>query len=141
MLLLAATPAPPVISNQKLIIACWATAIVLILMAVVFMRSNRRHFALAVLPLTIPSIVHLVSGFLANTLDPAFAPITSVQIRILADLIAALVACLLVGLTSILVSKKRKTRLLFAIACALFIIVFSSFLLMSSVVQFVPLTA
>jgi len=133
-----ATVQPSVVSNQKLMIACWATVIVFALMALVFFRSKRRGYGFAVLPLTIPPAAHIVSGMLARTIDPAIPPISAVQLRIIIDLAAALVACAAIGLVANFVSKKRKPRLAFIGACTLFVIVFSSFLIMSSVVQFAP---
>jgi len=122
-------------SHPKLIIACWATVGVLLAMALVFVRSKRRHYALGVLPLTLPAVMYIFSGMIARWINPTIAAASSVQIRIVLDLIAALVACVLIGLVSTIVSKKKKTRALFMIACSLFVLVFSSILIINTALQ------
>lgn len=123
-------------SDTQLLIACWATVIVLVAMALVFLRSKRRRYALAVLPLTFPPSMYIISGVIARTIDSTLPFATSVQIRIVLDLAAALAACMVIGLISGYVSKVRRTRVAFLICCSLFVVAFSSLLIMSSVIQF-----
>jgi len=126
-----------VITSNKLLIACWATVIVLIAMALVFWRSKKSNYAVAVLPLVLPPLGHLISGILARGLDLTLPFASSFQIRIVIDLIAAIAACVLVGVTSQLVYETRKGRTLFALSCSLFIVVFSAILILSTLSQYV----
>ncbi len=125
-----------VVTATKLLIACWATVIVLAAMALVFWRSKKPHFAVAVLPLIIPPLVHTVSGLLARTIDPSLPFTTSFHIRIVIDLIAAVVACMLIGLSSQLAFKSRKSRTWFVLCCSVFVVIFSSILILSSMAQY-----
>ena len=126
-----------VITSKKLLIACWATVIVLIAMALVFWRSKKSNYAVAVLPLVLPPLGHLISGILARGLDLTLPFASSFQIRIVIDLIAAIAACVLVGVTSQLVYETRKGRTLFALSCSLFIVVFSAILILSTLSQYI----
>ena len=121
----------PVTTNDKLLFACWATVIVLAIMAIVFIRSRRLKFMWAVGPLTLPPAMYIVSGVIARAVDPA----SSVQIRIILDLAAALVACLLIGFAASIVSKARRTRVAYLVCALLFVMTFSAFLIMNSVSQ------
>ena len=126
-----------VITSNKLLIACWATVIVLAAMSLVFWRSKKTRFAVAVLPLMLPPAGHLISGILARGLDLTFPFASSFQIRIVIDLIAAIAACVLIGITSQLVYKTRKTRTWFALSCSVFIVVFSAILIFSTLSQYI----
>lgn len=126
-----------VFTNSKLLIACWATVIVLILMALVFWRSKKNSYAVAVLPLTIPPLVHLISGILARGLETTLPFANPFQIRIVIDLIAAIVACVLIGIASQFLYETRKGRSFFAISCSAFIVVFSAILILTTISQYV----
>lgn len=126
---------PPVESNPKLLIACWATLGVFLAIAVVFLRYRRRPFALGVLPLTLPSVMYLFSGMIARWIDPALSAASSVQIRIVLDLMAALVSCVLIGLVATVVTKNKKARTFFVISCSLFVVIFSSILIVNTALQ------
>jgi len=106
-------------------------------MALVFWRSKKSNYAVAVLPLVLPPLGHLISGILARGLDLTLPFASSFQIRIVIDLIAAIAACVLVGVTSQLVYETRKGRTLFALSCSLFIVVFSAILILSTLSQYV----
>ena len=122
-------------SNPKLIIACWATLGVLLAMVVIFLRYRRRHFALGVLPLALPAVTYLFSGIIARWIDPALSAASSVQIRVVLDLIAALIACVLIGLIATVVTQSRSSRLFFITACSLFVSIFSSILIINTALQ------
>ncbi len=126
-----------VITSNKLLIACWATVIVLAAMSLVFWRSKKSRFAVAILPLIIPPAGHLISGILARGLDLTFPFASSFQIRIVIDLIAAIAACVLIGITSQLVYKTRKARTLFALTCSAFTVVFSAILILTTLSQYI----
>ncbi len=125
-----------VTTNSKLLIACWATVIVLAAMSLVFWRSKKNTYAIAVLPLILPPLGHLISGILARGLDLTLPFASSFQIRIVIDLIAAVVACVLIGVTSQLLYETRKGRTLFAVCCSAFIVVFSAILILSTLSQY-----
>lgn len=122
-------------TDSQLLFACWATAVILATMSLVFLRSKKRSYALAVLPLAIPSVMYIISGVLARTLDATLSFASSFQIRIALDLTAALVACVLIGFASNVLSASKRTRLLFCLCGTAFVVVFSGLLIMSSVVQ------
>lgn len=126
-----------VITNSKLLIACWATVIVLAAMSIVFWRRKKNSYALAVLPLMLPPLGHLISGILARGLDLTIPFATSFQIRIVIDLIVAIIACVLIGITSQFLYETRKGRTIFVISCSVFIVVFSAMLIMTTISQYV----
>ncbi len=124
-------------TNSKILIACWATVIIVLAMALIFSRGKRRLHGLAVLPLTIPPLTHIISGVMARLLATPLPFATSFEVRIVIDLIAALVACLLIGLASTKLYEGRKGRALFLVASCLFIVAFSAILILNSVLQYV----
>lgn len=124
-------------TSTQLLIACWATVIVLSAMALVFWRSKKNAYAIAVLPLMLPPCMHLLSGILARGLDLTLPFTTSFHIRIVIDLIAAVAACVLIGLASQIIAETRKGRTAFVLSCSAFIIVFSSILIMNSLSQYI----
>lgn len=121
----------PVATDEKLLIACWSTTIILVIMAIVFRRGNRRNLVWAVAPLILPPAMHIFSRQLAL----AFAPSASIQTRIILDLSAALVACVLIGFANGLVSKTKRIRIAYLVCGMLFVLAFSGVLIMNSVNQ------
>ncbi len=124
-------------TNSKLLIACWATVLILLAMALIFSRGKRRHYGLAVLPLVIPPLTHIVSGIIARWVSTPLPFANSFEVRIVLDLMAALVACILVGLASVRLYEGKAGRTLFILSCSLFIVAFSSILILNSVLQYV----
>ena len=124
-------------TNSKLLIACWATALIVLAMALIFSRGKRHRYGVAVLPLIIPPLMHIFSGIFARWLSASLPFANSFEIRIVLDLIAALIACILVGLASVHLYETRTGRTLFLVACSLFIVAFSSILILNSVIQYV----
>ena len=74
--------------------ACWSIVIVLIAMLVVFMRAEKVNYAVATSPLLIQPLMYVVSGRLAAWAAMVL-PLGAVDIRVILNVIAALVACLL----------------------------------------------
>ncbi len=126
-------------SNLKLLFAAWAVVILIGLMAIVFLRSKKRAYALAVLPLGLPSAMYIVSGMLARWIDPLLPFANSYQIRMILDLAAALVACLLIGLLSGGISEGKRSRTLFAVCGTAFVVVLSGMFIMNSFLQAVAI--
>lgn len=114
---------PPVGAKTPaaMLFACWAIVIVLALMIVVFLRAQKKEFAVAILPLMVAPFVHIFSGVLSKTLD-AVLPLNTAQIRIIIDLLAGLISCLLLGLLSRGIPGKR-TRNGFFWCCAGFVVI------------------
>ena len=123
-------------TSSKILIACWATVIILAAMAIIFFRGKRRHYGIAILPLMLPPLMHIVSGFSARWLGGLLPFANSFEIRIVLDMIAAMTACALIGLASTLLYESRKGRALFIVCCAIFIVVFSGILIMNTVLQY-----
>ncbi|MBQ9414229.1 MAG: hypothetical protein IJU16_03780 [Clostridia bacterium] len=122
-------------TNPQLLIACWATLILLGAMAIAFLRAKKHAYIPAVVPLAVPAATYIISGVCARWLDWLLAFATSFQIRIILDLGAALVACLLIGFAASGIPGGKRNRILYCACGALFVIVFSGLLIMSSVVQ------
>lgn len=126
------TPPPPekIGTSAGMLFACWAIVIVLVAMALVFLRSGKKEYALAVLPLAITPFVHIFSAVLANALDVVF-PLSPVDLRVVIDLTAALIACLLIGVSSRNI-KGRRNRNLFSVVCSGFIIILTIVLVVNT---------
>ena len=132
----SAAPLPPegtVPSNQATLFACWAIVIVLLCMMIIFMRARKKEYALAVLPLAMVPFVHIFSGLLGR-LFSSFLPFTAAELRVCIDLAAALVSCLLLGVTSRAVPEKRNRRLLM-VFCSVFIILLTWVLIFDTLSQ------
>ena len=118
---MAEDTAPPPSTSAGMLFACWSIVIVLAAMFFVFMRAHKREYAVAVLPLVITPLMHICSGVLARWLD-GILPLTWVELRVALDLIAALISCLLIGLSSRSIPVRR-SRNVFLIFCSGFIII------------------
>ncbi len=125
----------PVQSSTKLLFASWATVMLIGLMFIVFFRRKKKEYAWAVLPLGIPAGIYILSGILARLADPILSFANSYQIRIIIDLAAALVACLLIGILSGKIPGGKRNRTIFAICATAFVVVFSGLLIMNSLRQ------
>lgn len=127
---LAETPAVPQVSNSSgMLFACWSIVVVIVAIFVIFMRAHKKEYALATLPLVIVPLMHIFSAILAKLLDNVI-PLQDYEIRVLLDLTAALIACLLLGVSSRPIPEKR-TRTGFFICCAGFVIILTIVLIVN----------
>lgn len=123
-LLLATADAVPPDGSQtpaSMLFACWAIVVVLLAMAVIFLRARKKEFAVAILPLLITPAIHIVSGVVAKWLSGAVA-LSAGQLRVIIDLTAGLISCLLLGLVSRGI-EERRTRNGFFWCCAGFVVI------------------
>lgn len=113
---------PPQVSTSiGMLFACWSIVIVLGAMFFVFMRAGKKEYAVAILPLLIVPLMHIVSGPVARWFSH-FLPLTSVEIRVALDLTAGLISCLLIGVSSRRITASR-SRTVFSFFCSGFIII------------------
>lgn len=119
-------------SKAGMLFACWAIVIVLLAVAFVFLRSGRKNYAVAILPLLVTPFVHIFSGIIARILVHTI-PLTSANIRMIIDITAGLVSCLLLGLASRNI-EDRRTRLAFFWCCAGFVIILTWVLVINTMV-------
>lgn len=108
-------------TSASMLFACWAIVIVLLAMVIIFLRARKKEYALAILPLLIAPAVHIFSGVAAKWLDAA-VPLSAGQLRIIIDLTAGLISCLLLGLASRGIADRR-TRNGFFWCCAGFVVI------------------
>ena len=104
-----------------MLFACWAIVVVLLAMAVIFLRARKKEFAVAILPLLITPAIHIVSGVVAKWLSGVVA-LSAGQLRVIIDLTAGLISCLLLGLVSRGI-EERRTRNGFFWCCAGFVVI------------------
>ncbi len=126
------TPPEKIGTSIGMLFACWAIVIVLVAMALVFLRAGKKEYALAVLPLAITPFVHIFSAVLANALDTVCS-LTPVELRVVIDLTGALIACLLIGVSSRYI-QGRRSRNLFSVVCSGFIIILTIVLVVNTFV-------
>lgn len=126
------TPPEKIGTSVGMLFACWAIVIVLVAMALVFLRAGKKEYALAVLPLAITPFVHIFSAVLANALDTVCS-LTPVELRVVIDLTGALIACLLIGVSSRYI-QGRRSRNLFSVVCSAFIIILTIVLVVNTFV-------
>lgn len=118
----AAIEADKAVSESAgMLFACWAIVIVLVAVSIIFMRAKKREYAVAVLPLAIVPFVHIFSAWLANRLNGIIA-LHAVEIQIVLDVTAALIACVLTGYFARKITHTR-TRMGFTLSCAGFTII------------------
>ena len=108
-------------TSASMLFACWAIVIVLLAMVIIFLRARKKEYAVAILPLLIAPVIHIFSGVAAKWLDAA-VPLTAGQLRVIIDLTAGLISCLLLGLASRGIADRR-TRNGFFWCCAGFVVV------------------
>ena len=112
---------PELTAHHGMLLACWAIVIVICAMAMVFLRARKKEYALAVLPLMLVPLFHILSGILANQLG-RFIALTREELRALVDINMALLSCLLLGLASRGIGDKRN-RNAFLLCCGGFTII------------------
>ncbi|MCI8554264.1 MAG: hypothetical protein HFJ80_04890 [Clostridiales bacterium] len=117
-------------TSAGMLFACWAIVIVLLAMALVFMRAGQKAYALAILPLVITPFVHIFSGVLVRVIYTAL-PFTPEEIRAAVDMTGGLISCLLTGVASRGVAR-RKTRNALAVCCSGFIIILTLVLVLNT---------
>lgn len=110
-------------ANFGMLWACWAIIIVILAMFVVFMRANKKAYAIAILPLAVPAALYIPSGVLARYWS-RFVSLGSIELMILINVIAGVIACVLIGFTARRIPAAANRRI-FSIACSLFIVILS----------------
>ena len=108
-------------TSTEMLFACWAIVIVLLAMELVFLRARKKEYAVAILPLLITPAVYIVSGVVSGWLS-GFLSLAAGQIRVIIDLTAGMVSCLLLGLASRGIAERR-TRNAFFWCCAGFVLI------------------
>ncbi len=122
-------------ANSGMLFACWAILIVLAAMFFTFLRAGKTDYAVAVLPLALPPLIYIPSGLIARWLG-SFLPVDSMQLMMSINLIAGLVACLMIGITSRRIQPVGSRRA-FSLCCAGFIMI----LTVTLVLRTLPATA
>ena len=120
---------PQVSNSYGMLFACWSIVVVIVAMFIIFMRAHKKDYALAIMPLVIVPLMHIFSAILSKLLVDIF-PLKDYEIRVLLDLTAALVTCLLLGLSSRQIAEKRTRNALF-VCCSGFIIILSIVLIVN----------
>lgn len=120
-------------TTRGMLFACWAIVIVLLAMVFVFLRSNKKDYALAILPLIITPFIHIFSGVMAGFLKVLF-PLNAAELRIIIDLTAGLVSCLLLGLATRGIREKKRVRCAFFWCCAGFVVILTIVLVTNTMV-------
>lgn len=112
----------PVVENKVgMLFACWAIVMVLLAVEFVFLRSGKKNYVIAILPLLVTPFVHIISGLIARIIMHT-VPLTFANLRTIIDVTAGLISCLLLGLTSRSI-EERRSRLAFFWCCAGFVII------------------
>ena len=109
----------PVPTSAGMLFACWAIVIIFLLVGFSFMRSGKKEYAVAVLPLLLVPLVHIFSGVLAGWLQKPL-PLSWLELRVILDLAAGLIGCLLIGLFARQIPNSR-TRIAFIWSCTGFV--------------------
>jgi hypothetical protein len=104
-----------------MVFASWAIIIVLLAIGFVFLRSDKKEYSIAVMPLIITPFIYIFSGIIAKMLAGLIHyPIP--EIRVVITLTGGLLSCLLLGPASRRLEGPR-TRLVFFLSCAAFLII------------------
>lgn len=86
-------------SSGGMLFACWAILIVLIAMSFVFLRSGKKEYSVAILPLLITPFIYIVSGLISKIMIGVL-PYSYFEMRAIITVTAGLFSCLLLGLAS-----------------------------------------
>ncbi len=119
-------------NSGGMLFACWAIIIVLLAMSFVFLRSGKKDYSVAILPLLITPAANIFSGVLSGLLDKPL-PLSSAELRVVIVLTAGLISCLLLGLASRRISGE-KTRYIFFWVCAAFVVILTLVLVINELV-------
>lgn len=115
-----------------MVVECITTAAIILLIAFTFLRAGRTNYAVAVLPLALVPVVHVIADWCAKY----FAQLLGARVGLIilcVDLLGLVISCILYGVFVNTISSKgsRKTYL---ICCGAFSVIFT-FLLMRGVVD------
>jgi len=108
-------------SSGGMLFACWAILIVLIAMSFVFLRSGKKEYSVAILPLLITPFIYIVSGLISKIMIGVL-PYSYFEMRAIITVTAGLFSCLLLGLASRKLSGLQ-SRHIFFWSCAAFVII------------------
>ena len=108
-------------------IECVAIIVVILSISFVFMRRRKKEMAASVIPLIIVPGVHAIVG-LVNKVFPRLLDGLFDEVNILADVLALVVACIIIGFVSVKF-KNRRSRIGFCFICAGFTFVLTSLLI------------
>ncbi len=98
-----------------MVVECVAIILVILCTSFVFFRTRRKDYAFAVLPLTIVPFIHLIAYHAVNF---SFAALKTNAGKILpmADIIALVLSCIIVGVMSGNIKSKTAKRTYIAIS-------------------------
>lgn len=111
-----------------MVVECWAIIAVISLVAFTFFRRRKMDFGIAVLPLLLVPLVHLVGGPLSVMLGGMGLPWDPRFIRTAIDVIGLMVACFLFGGLSRNI-KGKKARRGYIMLCGSFTVILTLVLL------------
>lgn len=108
-------------SAGSMLFACWAMLIVLLAMSFLFLRSGKKEYAGAILPLPLVPFFYIFSGPLGRLLDPVVS-LDATMLRVMVVLTGGLLSCLLLGLAVRGITARRTRNAVFW-CCAAFVVV------------------
>ena len=107
-----------------------STIIIVVAMACIFLRYNRRAFSLAILPLTVTPLFYSLSVFLSGYFHNAEMLLK--QITACALLVSVVIAGILFGLCTLLFASKKANTSYLSL-CGGFTLVFALVLLLNTI--------
>jgi len=110
-------------------VECVAIVFVVLGIAFTFLRANRPNYAVSVLPLLLVPLAHLGSNPVARLLIK-MTGLSTLEARVLFDVFALILACILFSLLSTSISSK-KSRTVFVFCCGLFSLILTGILILN----------
>ncbi len=104
-----------------MIVDCWVIVVIILIISGVFLRSRRKDYALAVLPLAIVPLAHIVSSPVA-ILASKIHPWEIADIRLGFEVTALVITGILLTQFSLQI-KSKVSRNAFLVLCAAFCII------------------
>ncbi len=106
-----------------MIVECIAIIFIILCIVIVFLRAKRTSYALAVLPLLIVPVLHILAIYCSRTFSLLFS-LDRNLVMIGIDALGLIAACLLLGLASGNISSK-KSRFYYLILTGAFLVILS----------------
>lgn len=104
-----------------MIVDCWVIVVIILVISSVFLRTKRKDYALAVLPLAIVPLAHIVSSPVSKIIAKIY-PWEFNDIRLSFEIIALVVTGIFLTQSSMKI-KSKTSRNAFLILCASFCII------------------
>lgn len=116
----------------SMLVECISIVMIILLMAVVFLRAHRKDYAVTTLPLLILPLLHIFSLWAAKPISRIF-PLEPAGVMVAIDATALIISCTALGFFSHRITAK-KPRMVYLLFCGIFVTILTWVLISNTLV-------